>query len=183
MTTLKNYLKMSNEIWKVIPMYPTYAASNLGRIKNIKKNKIMSQLGSDLRDYQRVCLSYMNKPYTKKVARMVWAAFNDCECSLTIDHKDGDILNNNIDNLQCITNQENCAKKNIYRNTINKYNLDDNIKRDIVTAYKNKTLSVWQIAKKYKIPPNYLYSTFNRGSWNHLCWNENIINTETSPRE
>lgn len=163
------------EIWKQIPMFPTYAASNLGRIKNIKKNKIMKQAGNDLRDYQRVCLSYKNKPYTKKVARLVWAAFNGCDCELTIDHIDGNITNNNIENLQCITIKENCAKKDIYRSTINKYGLDDDKRTEIITAYRNGT-SVWNLAKKYQIPPNYLYTTFKRGSWNHLCWKDDTDN-------
>jgi hypothetical protein len=59
MTTYKLYLRMNNEqeIWKQIPMYPTYAASNLGRIKNIKKDRIMTQSPNDVnRDYQKVCI-------------------------------------------------------------------------------------------------------------------------------
>ena len=172
------------EIWKQIPMYPTYAASNLGRIKNIKKDKIMTQGKNDVnRDYQKVCISYRNKPYTKKVSRLVWAAFNDCECELTINHIDGDPINNNINNLECISNKDNCGKKNIYRKRINKYNLDDCKRKDILIAYLTKEKSVWELAHEYKIPSNYLYTTFNRGSWNHLCWKNDTINTENSPSE
>ena len=36
--------KQQEEIWKQIPMYPTYAASNLGRIKNIKKDKLIIEI-------------------------------------------------------------------------------------------------------------------------------------------
>ena len=172
------------EIWKQIPMFPTYAASNLGRIKNIKKDKIMTQAPSDvIRDYQRVCLSYQNKPYTKKVSRMIWAAFNDCECAETINHIDGNPLNNNINNLECISIQENCSKKHIYRKAINKYGLDDNKRREILTAYLTEEKSVWKLALEYKIPSNYLYTTFKRGSWNHLCWKNDTENTKTSQSE
>lgn len=168
------------EIWKQIPMFPTYAASNLGRIKNIKKDKIMAQSRNDaMRDYQRVCLCYKNKNYTKKVARMVWAAFNGCDCEQTINHIDGNPLNNNINNLECISNQENCSKKNIYRKKINKYGLDDDKRRDIMTKYLNGT-SVWHLALQYEIPANYLYTTFKRGSWKHLCWKEDTGNTQNS---
>ena len=69
----------NKEIWRQIPMFPTYAASNLGRIKNIKRDTIIAQSDTDNRQYQKVCISYKNKPYTKKVARLVWAAFNGCE--------------------------------------------------------------------------------------------------------
>ena len=160
------------EIWRQIPMFPTYAASNTGKIKNIRKDKLMAQSSNDLRDYQRVCFSYLNKPYTKKVSRMVWAAFNDCDCAETIDHIDGNILNNNIENLRCISNKENCSNRHIYNKDKNKYNLDEDKKQQIITAYLNKEKSVWKLAKEYSIPPNYLYITFKRGSWNHL-WLKN----------
>ena len=172
------------EIWKQIPMYPTYAASNLGRIKNIKKDKIMAQSTVDvMRDYQKVCISYKNKPYTKKVSRLVWAAFNDGECPETINHIDGNPLNNNIENLECISNQENCAKKNIYRKDINKYNLDDNKRREILISYMTGEKSVWKLSYEYKIPTNYLYTTFKRGSWNHLCWKNDIKKIDNSQSE
>lgn len=164
------------EIWKQIPMFPTYAASNLGRIKNIKKDKLIAQSNIDPgRDYQKVCISYRNKAYTKKVSRLVWAAFNECECPETINHIDGNPLNNNILNLECISNKENCSKKNIYRQRINKYNLDDNKRKEILTKYLNGT-SVWHLSIEYKLPSNYLYTTFRRGSWKHLCWNEDTGN-------
>lgn len=171
------------EVWKQIPSFPTYAASNLGRIKSIKKDKIMAQKANDeTRDYQRVCISYLNKPYTKKVARLVWSAFNECECKQTINHIDGNPKNNKIENLECISMKENCGKKNIYRQQINKYGLTDEIRKQIIKDYlsgiKPYTLSI-----KYNLPSNYLYTTFKRGSWNHLCWKNDTGSTETSPNE
>lgn len=177
-------MNTQQEVWKQIPMFPTYAASNLGRIKNIKRNKVLKQSLVDVnREYQRVSISYLNKEYTKKVSRMVWAAFNDGECPETINHIDGNPNNNNINNLECISNKENCSKKHIYNKKKNKYNLDDNKKRDILTAYQNKTKSVWKLSIEYKIPPNYLYTTFKRGSWDHLCWNNDTNNTKNSQNE
>lgn len=167
----------NQEIWKQIPMFPTYAASNLGRIKNIKKDKIMAQGAIDnTREYQRVCISYRNKKYTKRVARLVWSAFNDCECDMTINHIDGNPKNNRIENLECISNAANCAQKTIYRNTINKYGLTDDIRRQIVLEYITGS-SLLSLAKKFNIPSNYLYTTFSRGSWKHLCWNKDTENT------
>jgi Mg/Co/Ni transporter MgtE len=170
-------MNTEEEVWKEIPSFPTYAASNLGRIKNIKRNTILKQSLVDVnREYQRVSISYLNKEYTKKVSRMVWSAFNDGECPETINHIDGNPRNNNINNLECISIKDNCSKKHIYRKVKNKYNLDDNKKREILTAYQNKTKSVWKLSIEYSIPPNYLYTTFKRGSWNHLCWNNDTNN-------
>lgn len=173
------YLEMNNqqEIWKQIPMFPTYAASNLGRIKNIKKDKIIAQKENDsTREYKRVCISHRNKPYTKKVARLIWAAFNGCECSQTINHIDGNPKNNKIENLECISIKENCAKKSIYRKPINKYGLTDEIRQQIVQDYMDGT-NIYTLARKYNLPSNYLYTTFHRKSWNHLCWKDDTENT------
>ena len=165
------------EIWKPIPMFPTYAASNLGRIFSIKRNKIVAQKANDAtREYQRVCLSYKNKPYNKKVARLIWAAFNGCECAQTINHIDGNPKNNRIENLECISNQENCAKKNIYRNNKNKYGLTDDIRKEIVKQYL-EGVKIYSLSQKYNLPSNYLYTTFKRGSWNYLCWKNDTENT------
>lgn len=166
----------NQEIWKQIPMFPTYAASNLGRIKNIKKDKIMAQKENDVtRDYQRVSISYKNKPYTKKVARLIWAAFNQCECKQTINHIDGNPKNNQINNLECISMKENCMKKNIYRQRENKFGLTDDTRKQIMEEYHQGT-TPYKLSIKYNLPSNYLYMTFKRGSWEHLCWKDDIEN-------
>lgn len=177
--TYKHYLKMNNEqeIWKQIPMFPTYAASNLGRIKSIKKDRVLKQEKNDkLRDYQKVSISYKNKSYTKKVARLIWAAFKGGECPETINHIDGNPKNNNIKNLECISNRENCRKKHIYTKTINKYDLTDDKKRQIQEEYLQGS-TPYSLSLKYNIPSNYLYTTFKRGSWKHLCWKDDTENT------
>jgi len=171
---------MEQEIWKIIPMYPTYEASNLGRIRNKKRGTIMKQLSSDIRGYQRVSLSYRNKPYTRKVARLVWSAFNGCDCEFFIDHKDNNVFNNNIENLQCITPKQNSLKRTIYGNKLNRYDLDDEKRKEIITSIREGSKTVWQISKEYRIPPNYLYTTLQRKSWDHLWTKENTENTENS---
>lgn len=160
---------MSNqEIWKVIPNFPNYEASNDGRIRRRLNSKVLRQKGSDNRNYQVVTLFYNNKKSTKKVSRLVWSAFNECECSQTIDHIDRNVFNNNIDNLRCVSIKENCQNRTIYK-TKNKYNLSTQDKIDIVTNFENKTWSSWKISKLYGVPSNYILSVMKRKTWHKLC--------------
>lgn len=63
---------MNNEIWKVIPLYPNYEASNTGKIRRLLNGKELKQAGSDIRNYQVVTLFTNGKKYNKKVARLVY---------------------------------------------------------------------------------------------------------------
>jgi hypothetical protein len=168
---------MNNEIWKVIPLYPNYEASNTGKIRRLLNGKELKQAGSDIRNYQVVTLFTNGKKYNKKVARLVYQAFNGCECEFTIDHIDRNKLNNNLDNLRCITNRENCQNRTIYK-TKNKYNLSKQDKINIVLAYDNGEKSSWKLSREYKVPPNYLLTTLKRGTWHKLCQEQQNQDTE-----
>ena len=51
------------------------------------------------------------------LSRVIYAWFHGvCPGNMDVDHKDGDSLNNNLDNLQLLTRQENLAKRKGYRN-------------------------------------------------------------------
>lgn len=161
------------EIWKQIPSFPNYEASNTGKIRRALNGHILKQRDIDTRKYQIVCIWYNKKKYTKKVARLVWSAFNGCECNETIDHIDRIKTNNSINNLRCISSKENSKNRTIY-NEKNKYNLKDEDKINIIRNYR---LGIWKIsyiAEKYEIPNNYLFMTFRRGSWDKL-WKQQTI--------
>lgn len=165
-----------NQIWKTIPSFPIYEASNDGKIRHIRKGNILSQLSNDIRGYQNVSIFYKGKAYTKKVSRLVWEAFNGCECANVIDHIDNDVFNNNISNLQCVSHKQNSAKRSNYKKS-NKYGLTLEKKKYIINHLLNKTMSVWNISKETKIPPNYLYTILQRGTWNHLWIRTNTTNS------
>lgn len=109
------------EIWKDIPDYEgSYQASNLGRIKSLKKyrgsNDNILKLCHDTKGYLQVLLSLNNKKETIKVHQLVAMAFLNhtrCKYRLVINHKDFNIINNNVNNLEIITSRENSNKKHI----------------------------------------------------------------------
>lgn len=111
------------EIWKDIPNYEGYQASNLGRIRTYNKitytkkhgcrhwkNRILKYKSQkDYKTGYRITLWKEGKPKDLLVARLVATTFleNLINTEMTVNHKDGNRLNNNINNLEWITRAEN----------------------------------------------------------------------------
>jgi hypothetical protein len=92
------------EIWKNIQEY-TYSVSNLGRVRNDKTGGILS-IRLDRNGYNRVSLHKDKKQKNFLVHRLVAENFFDI-CGEQVNHKDGNKLNNNIDNLEWVSRSEN----------------------------------------------------------------------------
>lgn len=95
-----------SELWESFEEYPLYIFSSLGRIKNIKTNKIHGQdLHKKKNGYLKAKL--VNKNGKKKniyVHRVVWQAFNGKIPFLyVIHHLNRNRLDNTINNLACVS--------------------------------------------------------------------------------
>lgn len=114
------------ETWKDIPGYEgIYQASTFGRIKSVEgKVTYSTRHGKRVwrerilkykacRDYNacgyRVTLWKEKRPTTYLVARLVAVTFlgEKIETTLTVNHKDGNRLNNHIENLEWLTLADN----------------------------------------------------------------------------
>ena len=109
---------MSREIWKTIPGYPNYQASNKGKIRRMKY-KVQSTIGEYIVPAQ-VLKPCVNSPYLDvnfdnaqhAIHRLVAETFiphTDLQC--VVIHIDGDFLNNEVSNLKWISRKE-CSKYN-----------------------------------------------------------------------
>lgn len=98
------------EIWKNIEQYPGYQVSNLGQIKSFKQSKegkilkpkkSSGYLGVDFRKDGKTCYGLVH--------RIVLSTFAPVEGweNLTVNHIDGDCLNNRLENLEWMTQSEN----------------------------------------------------------------------------
>lgn len=116
------------EIWKDIPGYEGYQASNLGRIRT--HNKITYTKRHGYRYWKDRILKFKPSIPTKKtsqgigyrvtlwkdgkgkdflVARLIATSFleNFINTDMTVNHKDGNRLNNCIDNLEWLSRKDN----------------------------------------------------------------------------
>ena len=109
---------MKNEIWRDIKGYEgLYQISNLGRVKSLGrksysnvclKDKILNPALECKNGYKRVCLCKDGKEKRIKVHRLVAQAFiPNPDNKPIINHKDGNKLNNSVDNLEWISRSDN----------------------------------------------------------------------------
>ena len=154
------------EIWEIIPNYPNYEASNTGNIRRLLNGRIL-KLQTDEAGYRTVMLFTNKKKYNKRVARLVWSAFNGYECDLFIDHIDKEITNNNLDNLRCVNPSENSLNRTDFLKD-NRYKLTDDIKKDIIRKYRNGDINTYQINKIYGVRSNYFSMVSKRKTWDKL---------------
>ncbi len=100
---------MRKTIWKYIKGFSDYQIDNTGRIKSFKLGKIrILKPITNNHGYLRIEL-YKNKVAKAfSVHRLVSEAFiPNPENKPQVNHKDGNKLNNNVENLEWVTNNEN----------------------------------------------------------------------------
>ena len=95
------------EIWRDIPDLKGYQASNYGQIKSLKSNKILSQINNG-NGYLYVTISINGKRKNYYVHRLIAQTFlKEFDDKKVINHKDYNKQNNNISNLENISQKEN----------------------------------------------------------------------------
>lgn len=98
------------EIWKPILKYPGYEVSNMGRVKSYKvysSGKILS--GKKSKGYLAIDFRIDGRTVQEFVHRIVLSTFNPIDNweNLTVNHKNGNRLDNRLENLEWMTLSEN----------------------------------------------------------------------------
>lgn len=98
------------ELWISIKQNCNYEISNLGNVRNKKTKRILKPAISN-KGYYLVSLSDNCKMHTYTIHKLVKEHFDRCAFEYeVINHIDGNKLNNNINNLEYVTQKDNCIK-------------------------------------------------------------------------
>lgn len=104
-------LNTNNEIWAIYPEFNgTLEVSNTGKIRRLTGKEL--SIGLQNSGYQKVTIGYQGKSHNRLVHRLVLLSFTCLlpnYLRLQVNHKDGIKTNNNLSNLEWVTQEENMA--------------------------------------------------------------------------
>ena len=179
-----------SEIWTDIKGYEhLYEVSNLGRVRTHKnkithtkrhgprkwKQRILCFKEKNAKTGYRVDLWNNGKPKTYLVARLVAFTFygKDIENKkLTVNHKDGNRFNNNLDNLEIIS-----LKENIYH-AFETGLYSSNVKINVINKYKEENISFSSMTKASIFigkSKGYISGQIKRGIYENSVYIWNVV--------
>lgn len=97
-------------MWKIVEEFPDYEVSSLGQIRNRGTKRILNPSISS-QGYYKTTLTNKNVVKSILIHRLVALAFLDKpeSSNLTVNHKDGNKLNNKVYNLEWLSIKDNLA--------------------------------------------------------------------------
>ena len=93
------------EIWKPLRNFPSYNGSSEGRIVNVRTQKIQKPT-LNKNGCAKVSLYKNGKRYVVKVRRVIAETFLGEHPGMDVRNKNGDPMNNSVDNLEWCTRSE-----------------------------------------------------------------------------
>lgn len=140
---------MSNadKLWLTVKQNKNYEVSNMGEVRNKKTKKILKYVISNS-GYCLVSLSDKCKSRTYTIHKLVMEHFNRCAFdNEVINHIDGNKLNNNIKNLEYVTQKENIIKA--WQN-----NLCENVRKSLFNRKRSRAIKTSRPVAQYDLNGN-----------------------------
>ena len=182
------YLTIDITIWKYIYIdgaKTKYMVSNHGQVKNTKRNKYLSDRTHDKDGYVQICLSHKNKHYAMRRCRLVAMAFiPNPENKPQVNHKDKNVTNDDVMNLEWVTAKENRIHALVTGNGCkiikgeehpNSIYTNDQIIKVCELLVDNKH-TVRQISYLTQVNPQTVKDVLNKKGWTHISSNYDLSN-------
>lgn len=165
------------EQWKdILGFEGLYEVSSMGELRNKATKKILKPVITHC-GYYRFRIIKNEERFNKMLHRLVCEAFiENPEQKRTINHKDGNKLNNNIENLEWNTHSENIHHAiklglfHINRDPFNRHHscLSEEQVLEIDRMIKSKEHTYKQIALMFGVHPSRIEKIKARTTWKHL---------------
>ena len=149
-----------NEIWKDIDIVDgKYQISTFGNVRRVYKNKTKEIVTFETeKGYKRATLHFKGRTYYIKVHRLVALAFiPNPDNKPQINHKDGNKLNNCVDNLEWVTDLENKQHASLYIPQANKRGGKKPIALLVDGKETKRFGSISQAAKEMNLSTHHIY--------------------------
>lgn len=170
-----------NEVWKDIPEYEgLYQVSNLGRVKSLKR-KIFLKPRLTQRGYVTVVLYRNSVPNSFQIHRLIAFVFiPNPDNKPQVNHKNGVKTDNRVENLEWVTNYENCihahkngfvAKPNprrgedTYNHKLTEKDIDY-IRKHYIR--KHKIFGSTGLAEQFNVSSSLILSIVKKLKWKHI---------------
>ena len=158
------------EIWKDIPGYEgAYQASSFGRIQSAYRQKriLKPQKGQK---YLHVRLSKSKKISIHLLHRIIAKTFKDNpENKKTVNHIDGNPLNNAAYNLEWSTHQENILHKiHVLKKGFGRFGKLKKLTKEIVLEIRNSKLSIAQLSQKHNVYISTIWNAKTGRTWKKI---------------
>lgn len=165
------------EIWKECHITDKYSVSNLGRVRDNFTNKIKKSTLSNC-GYNVISMRVNGIKKVFTIHRLMLLTFKSEEWfeGAVVNHKDGNKLNNNLNNLEWCTVKENCLhayKLKLIKPICGVDNFLSKLTEQQVLEIRkmyNEGYSQVTISKIYNIGQDNISSIVNNKTWQHLYW-------------
>lgn len=171
------------EIWKQIPNFSRYEASNTGKLRSTnyknsgKTKELKPAIGRD--GYLQTMLQSDDKKYHScKVHYFISLTFmGEKPKGIMVNHLDGNKLNNNVSNYEYTTNQGNIQHaydhglirpKRGELNGCSKLTDEQVLEIREIARTGGRFWGRNKIAANYGVTPKHLQDIVNRSAWNHI---------------
>jgi hypothetical protein len=176
-----------NEVWKSIPEYPSYEASNWGRIRSIDRTSTLVNQGGECKrringrvlkpsahprtTYFPIALCEKGKTTTRLVHRLVASAWLEKSIGKSdVNHIDGDKQNNRIENLEWVDKSDN--RRHAFRiglqTACGENNSQSKLTKEDVLLIRNSTKGTVAVAKEFRVSPATICDIRKGRSWTHI---------------